>query len=150
AEWHYRHADGTPTSETNNLRLSFRPLKALYGMLPAAEFSPLRLKAVRQKMADSRRYRVRLRVKDGEAETTLERWVWEHCFRQTETGCKARWKKEWRSAELLASEKALSRKTINQRIGHILRVFKWGVAEELVPETVHRALTAVPGLQRGR
>jgi integrase len=65
-------------------------------------------------------------------------------------GQEALWKKEWRPAELLASEKAMSRCVINQRIGHILRVFRWGVAEELVPETVHRALAAVPGLQRGR
>ncbi|MFO0822508.1 MAG: site-specific integrase [Gemmataceae bacterium] len=32
----------------------------------------------------------------------------------------------------------------------IRRVFRWGVAEELVPATVHQALTTVAGLQRGR
>ena len=51
---------------------------------------------------------------------------------------------------MLSSEKALSRGVVNQRIGHIVRVFRWGVAEELVPETVHRALAALPGLQQGR
>lgn len=44
----------------------------------------------------------------------------------------------------------LSRKTINQRIGRLKHVFKWAVAEELIPAAVHQALCAVPGLQRGR
>lgn len=44
----------------------------------------------------------------------------------------------------------LARTLINQRAGRVVRVFKWAVAEELIPETVYRALTAVPGLQKGR
>jgi integrase len=44
----------------------------------------------------------------------------------------------------------LARGVINQRIGRVVRMFKWAVAEELVPETVHRALATVPGLQAGR
>ena len=47
AEQHYRHEDGTPTNELNDYRLSLRPLRELYGPTPAAEFSPLKLKAVR-------------------------------------------------------------------------------------------------------
>jgi integrase len=47
-------------------------------------------------------------------------------------------------------QQALSRGVINQRVGRIVRLFKWAVAEELVPETVHRALTAVRGLEKGR
>ena len=82
AEQHYRDVDGEPTSELNNLRISLRPLRATYGMLPAAEFSPLKLKALRQRLADSRRYLVRFLVDDK----PLERWVWEHCFRQTPGG----------------------------------------------------------------
>lgn len=39
---------------------------------------------------------------------------------------------------------------VNQRIGRVRRVFKWGASEELVPITVHQALATVPGLQRGR
>jgi integrase len=50
AEIHYRHADGSPTGELANFGDSFRPLKELYGRCPAAEFSPLKLKAVREKM----------------------------------------------------------------------------------------------------
>lgn len=43
-----------------------------------------------------------------------------------------------------------SRKTINQRVGRIVRMFKWAVGEELVPPAVHHGLAAVGGLQRGR
>ncbi|MFO0806223.1 MAG: site-specific integrase [Gemmataceae bacterium] len=51
--------------------------------------------------------------------------------------------------ELLVA-KGLCRSLINQRIGRLKRIFRWGVAEELVPETVYRALDAVAGLQAGR
>jgi integrase len=44
----------------------------------------------------------------------------------------------------------LSRGVINQRVGRSVRLFKWAVSEELVPETVYRALATVPGLQRRR
>ncbi len=150
AEQHYRDVDGNPTHEIDNLRFSLRPLKALYGLLPAAEFSPLKLKAVRQKMADSRRYLVRFKLKVGEEERTLERWFREQCFRQTAKCCEVLWKEKWLPGELLGSEKALLRGVINQRVGHIVRLFRWAVAEEMVPETVYRAIAAVPGLKKGR
>lgn len=44
----------------------------------------------------------------------------------------------------------LCRATINQNIGKIRRMFKWGVENELVPETIHRALITVVGLRKGR
>jgi len=47
---HYRHADGTPTSEQECLRLALRPLRELFGSSPAAEFGPLKLRAVRERM----------------------------------------------------------------------------------------------------
>ncbi len=50
AERHYRREDGTTTSELVLYRYSLKPLRELYGTLPASEFSPLKLKAVRQKM----------------------------------------------------------------------------------------------------
>lgn len=50
AERHYRHADGTPTSEIHNLRQALRPLNRLYGNTPAERFGPLSLHAVRQEM----------------------------------------------------------------------------------------------------
>jgi integrase len=98
AEVHYRRPDGAPTSELDNYRLSLRPLRELYGRLPVADFSPLKLKAVRQKMIDA----------------------------------------------------GLCRTEINRRVARVARLFRWGVGEELVPEGVHRALTAVRGLEKGR
>jgi integrase len=62
------------------------------------EFGPLKLKAVRQRMADA----------------------------------------------------ALCRGVVNQRVARIVRMFKWAVSEEIVPETTHRALATVRGLERGR
>jgi integrase len=46
--------------------------------------------------------------------------------------------------------KGWCRRVINQRMGRVVRCFKWGVGEELVPPTVHQALDVVPGLQKGR
>ncbi len=97
-EKHYRHADGTPTGEVDGYRLSLRPLRRLYSALPVTEFSPLKLKAVRQAIINA----------------------------------------------------DLCRGVINQRVGRVVRMFRWAVEEELVPETVYRALRTVPGLQRGR
>src|SRR5438132_884618 len=50
AERHYRHPDGRPTSELEDVKLSIRPLKALYGFTCARDFGPLALKAIRDQM----------------------------------------------------------------------------------------------------
>ncbi len=44
----------------------------------------------------------------------------------------------------------LSRGVVNHRVGRIKRVFKWAVAEELIPPSVYSALQAVTGLRYGR
>jgi integrase len=44
----------------------------------------------------------------------------------------------------------LSRTTINSLVTRIRQMFRWGVEQELVPVSVHQALTAVPGLKKGR
>lgn len=44
----------------------------------------------------------------------------------------------------------LSRRTVNQRVARIARVFRFGVENELVPAAVYQALKAVPGLKAGR
>jgi hypothetical protein len=49
----YVDPDGMPTKELSVIRYSLRPLRELFGLSPAAEFGPLKLKAVRQKMIDS-------------------------------------------------------------------------------------------------
>ena len=43
-----------------------------------------------------------------------------------------------------------SRGYINHNIDRIKRCLKWGVAQELVPVSVHQALLTVPGLYRGK
>lgn len=45
---------------------------------------------------------------------------------------------------------ALSRGVVNQRIGRVRRVWKWGVENEPIPSSVLPGLQAVRGLQRGR
>jgi integrase len=47
-------------------------------------------------------------------------------------------------------EQGWCRKTVNARIERVRRIFKWAVAEELVPPAVYQALAAVNGLERGR
>lgn len=42
------------------------------------------------------------------------------------------------------------RSEINRRVGRIVRMFKWGVSEELVPSHVYEALRTVTGLRKGR
>jgi integrase len=49
-ETYYRMPDGSPSSEVNNVRLALRPLKALHGPTPAADFDALGLEAIREKM----------------------------------------------------------------------------------------------------
>lgn len=49
AEGHYRRADGSMTHEVDAYRLICRYVRELYGAIPAADFGPLALKAVRQK-----------------------------------------------------------------------------------------------------
>jgi integrase len=44
----------------------------------------------------------------------------------------------------------MCRGTINKHVGRIRRMFRWATAEEMLPASVHQALAALPGLQRGR
>jgi integrase len=50
AQKHYRHADGRPTRELDNLRDALRPLRKLYGHTHVRAFGPLALRAVQQEM----------------------------------------------------------------------------------------------------
>jgi integrase len=54
AEQHYRRPDGEPSDELHCIRSAMRPLKELYGHTTAGDFGPLALKAVRQKMVETR------------------------------------------------------------------------------------------------
>lgn len=42
------------------------------------------------------------------------------------------------------------RRTVNQNVERLRRMFKWAVAEELIPAANYHALAAVDGLRRGR
>ncbi len=42
------------------------------------------------------------------------------------------------------------RTSINRMVGRMRRMFLWAVAEELLPGTIHQALSALPGLEAGR
>ncbi len=44
----------------------------------------------------------------------------------------------------------LARNTVNARVGKVRRMFKWAVADELVPPAVLQGLQAVAGLRSGR
>jgi len=46
--------------------------------------------------------------------------------------------------------RAAARKTVNSYIARIRRVFRWSVAQELLPADVYHALSAVEGLKHGR
>lgn len=52
--------------------------------------------------------------------------------------------------DILVQQGVLCRKSINERIQSIVRMFKWGTAHELVPAGIYQALQAVEGLKRGR
>ncbi|MFL5242532.1 MAG: tyrosine-type recombinase/integrase [Gemmataceae bacterium] len=123
AENYYRHADGAPTNEQLDLRLAFRPLKAMYGHTPACKFGPLALKAIREQLITQP---ITTKIKNIDPATGKKVWI-EKTLRV-----------------------GLARGVINQRINRIRRLFRWGVENELVPSSVLEGLRAVKGLQRGR
>jgi integrase len=71
---YYRHADGTPTSEADNIRLALRPLRQLYGHTPAAHFDSLALEALREEMIRGGRCRNRVN-RDISRVRRLFRWA---------------------------------------------------------------------------
>jgi integrase len=50
AETHYRHLDGTPTGELENIKDAVRPLRKLYGHTLANEFSAAGLEAIQSEL----------------------------------------------------------------------------------------------------
>jgi integrase len=94
----YYQRNGNCTREAPNIRLALRFLREWYGKTPAAEFGPLALKTLRQRMIDANH----------------------------------------------------SRSYVNAQTSRIKRMFKWAVAEELLPAAVSQALFSVAGLRVGR
>lgn len=56
AEVYYRRADGTQTTEVSEYRHALRPVRHLFGAIPATEFGPKALKAVRALMVEGYRH----------------------------------------------------------------------------------------------
>ena len=50
ASRYYVHADGKPTAEVGEIKYSIRPVRELYGLIPAVQFGPLALRSVRERM----------------------------------------------------------------------------------------------------
>lgn len=94
----YYRKDGRPTSEIQSILHALRYVKLLYGRKSVADFGPIALQAVMQRMITA----------------------------------------------------GLARSTINQHAGRIKRMFKWGVAQELISAQLSHALASVPGLRQGR
>ena len=90
---------GAGSGEAGIFGYALRHVLALYGSLPAKEFSPLKLKAARDRV--------------------VERETW-------------------------------TRKTVNEYVQRVRRVFRWGASNELVPSETYQSLQAVEGLRKGR
>ena len=54
-----------------------------------------------------------------------------------------------RAIQTSLADAGLARSEVNRRVNRIRAAFRWAAGEELVPEPIHAALTAVPGLRRG-
>jgi len=76
-EWvktYYRHADGTPTNEVDNIRLGLRRLVELYGDTAANSFDGMALEAVRNRMIEDGLCRNRIN-KDVARIKRMFRWA---------------------------------------------------------------------------
>ena len=119
----YYVKNGQPTSEVHVVKLALRFVRKLYGSTPASEFSPKKLKAVREGMIEHEIARMRDVTDAKTGETHKVRKVY---------------------------RKGIARKCINRLIGKIRRMFSWAVEEELIGVEVHAALLRVSGLKKGK
>jgi hypothetical protein len=104
---------GEKSAELYPISSAVHPLEA-YASLPVDEFSPLKLKAVQEKIVQRGDCRASVIKKFG------------------------------------PGGKQLSRKTANEYLHILKRMFKWGVSEEYVPASVYQALLTVAPIKKGR
>ena len=52
--------------------------------------------------------------------------------------------------ERMITDKDWCRNNVNRSVGRIRRMFKWGVANQMISPSVYQALAAIDGLRRGR
>jgi integrase len=159
----YYVKNGTPTTQLDRIRHALRPVRELYGFTAARDFGPKALKAVRQHMltlpcghCKGTGTLKKVPCEQCQGHGTIKENPCEHCKR---TGNQlARRPKNRRSGNLGeicgrcdgAGQRGWARGLINAAIGCIKRMFKWAVAEELIPPSVYHGLTAVEGLRKGR
>lgn len=98
AENEYKKPDGTLSARFDDMKYAIKPLITLYASLPAEEFGPMKLEAVRKAIIVER----------------------------------------------------LARKTINERISIIKRMFGWAVTQELISAEAAMKLKFLKGLARGK
>ena len=103
AERHYRHSDGSPTTELGEVKVCLRPLRQLFGHTLASAFGPLSLKALRNYLI---RQPVTCTVKIVDPKTGQA--IWQEKILRV----------------------GLARRVVNQRISRVRRVFRWAVYEE--------------------
>ena len=124
--------DGKPTSEVDTIKQALRFLRRPYGSTSAREFSPKKLKAVREAMISHQVTRHQ-KARDPETSEVL-------CDPQTG---EVVWEQK-------VVQRGLARRFINKQVSRLKRLFAWAVEEELVPVEVHAALLRVKGLKRGK
>lgn len=129
AALYWKHAaayylkNGHPTSEQAAIKQALRFVRRLYGTTPARDFGPQRLIAVREAMI---KHPITCRVNRVDPVTGVA------------------------TKEPKTLRQGLTRKTINNAVGRIKRMFAWAVEEEILPVDVHSALHRVRGLRRGK
>lgn len=119
----YYVKNGRPTSEQATIKHALRFLRRLYGTIPATEFSPKKLKAVREAMIA---HDITRKCKQLDPETGKVIWI----------------------TKLVRH--GLARRFINKQVSRIRRLFGWAVEEELLPVEVHMALLRLGGLKKGK
>lgn len=104
----HRHAKKHyDAGEYRSFVTAMRLMTKLFGLTPASEFGPKKLRTLRDEMVR------------GDTDESPPRRPW-------------------------------SRRYVNQQVQRIRRIFKWGVAHEFVPASVHQALCTMEPLKRGR
>jgi integrase len=106
--------------ELGVIRAASCPLNALYATLPAEQFGAIAMKAVRAYI-----------IQEGDRRRAKKLAV-------------------GLSVEQPQQRKPISRSYVNRLAGYIRRIFKWGVANELIPVTTYQTLLTVDGLRKGR
>lgn len=103
---YYVDRDGNPSDEATNFKYVLGFLVRMYGTEPAAEFGPLKLKAIREAMIQPRTIKAKRRSvgQDGKMITAM----------------------------VNITTKGWSRRSTNKAISRLKRVFAWGIENELI------------------